>query len=94
MELKKGCYYRFYGCIILLICFCNKTIAQQNRASTDKNIVHILQKIEKKSDWVFNYDVQKLGEYSFTEPLKKGDIKTQLTHLFYKTPYTLSLIHI
>jgi len=92
MEIKKGNYYRFYWCFILLICLSNRTIAQQKSASTDnKNIVHILQTIEKKSDWVFNYDVQKLSEYTFTEQLKKGNIKTQLTHLFYKTPFTFDL---
>lgn len=67
-------------------------MAQQKNTSTDnKNIVNILQAIEKKSDWVFNYDVQKLSDYTFTEQLKKGDIKTKLTHLFYKTPYTFHI---
>lgn len=92
MEIKKGYYYRFYWCFILFLGLCNSTMAQQKKTvESNKNIVHILQSLEKKSDWVFNYDVQKLSEYTFKEQLKKGDITTQLTHLFYNTPYTFDI---
>lgn len=64
---------------------------QKKIAKDDKNIVNILQRIEQTSDWIFNFDVQSLSEYTIAEPLKKGDIKTQLTQLFYKTPYTFEI---
>ena len=88
MGIKKG----FCWCLILWMGLSEMAIAQERGVPNDaKNIVHILQKVEQTSNWVFNYDVQQLSEYSFAGQLKKGDIKTQLTHLFYKTPYTFDI---
>ncbi|MEM6321316.1 MAG: carboxypeptidase-like regulatory domain-containing protein [Bacteroidota bacterium] len=82
-------FLRFFYLFGVLIGLSSTAIAQKDEKG--KSIHEVLQNIEKKSDWVFNYDPQKLGAYTFDGPLPKGDISNQLTQLFYYTPYTFEI---
>ncbi len=54
----------------------------------EKNISEILKTLEQSSHSVFNYDPTALSQYTFSGQLPNGNLLTQLTQLFYKTPFT------
>lgn len=84
--------FRFIYLFCLILGCSNGAIAQQkSKKIIGENITQIIQAIEEKTDWVFNYDPQILATYEFTGTLNEGNISNQLTQLFYHTPYTFEV---
>jgi len=54
----------------------------------DKSIVEILKGLENTNNSTFNYDPTALSKFTFSGQLPNSNILTQLTQLFYKTPFT------
>ena len=80
-------YRSFLFCIFLGM---SMIVSAQSKSLSfkDKNIGEILKSLEKSSNTVFNYDPTALSEYTYSGQLPNGNILTQLTQLFYKTPFT------
>jgi len=85
-------YSRYWFLLFFFLFFVVNTTAQNTTfVFKNESIPTIIQKIEGQADWVFNYDPQILGTYTFNGSLKKGSINNQLTQLFYHTPYTFEI---
>jgi hypothetical protein len=89
--------HRLNGAIFIMIFFLFLTFSppvfSQNfqPSFSNQNLPDILQQIEKTTGLIFNYNPEKLAEYSYSGKLNLSRPSLFLKELLYKTPFTFEL---
>lgn len=88
VKKDKG---KFIFSIILVSCYFSVFSQNFNPTFTQSSLPEVLKEIEKTTTLAFNYDPEKLAEYSFSGKLNLSRPNLFLRELLYQTPFTFEL---
>ncbi len=84
MQLK-------YLLVLVGLVILNYNLLAQNLTFEEEPLSKVFQKIEKQSNWTFNFDAKSVANYTYTGKLNLEEGTDCLTQLLYETPYEFEI---